>query len=84
MEAIYLVYYHAYDMDASNKVFIFATHDLDKVEKYVHKFNRILKSAKEHYGLRYYGDDFWSDSDYDRYNLVDYISLCHYAQLEVR
>lgn len=78
---VYVVKYYGGSFGDHYEKIIFATTDKEFAEKYVNKFNGILKKWKEYHTTNS------TDSNYehlDRLDSLDNIHECYYEKLELR
>lgn len=92
MEKIYLVkYYGGIDSYFYEKT-VFATTSKSKADKYVAKFNKLLKKWKDYYsqfeenkvGFRCLKDEFINKGIYSRWQSLGNITKCYYYEIEFR
>lgn len=84
---MYIVKYSAGEWDDYYQVNIFVTADKELAEKYVEKFNSILKKWKDYfsqfvdeYGL--FKEEY--EEMYDRYYVITKVDICYYNEIEFR
>lgn len=92
MKKAYLCYYSAGGYDDYRNVNIFVTESLTKANKWMRKFNRILKKWKEYYSqfetkgygsFKWIGDEF-IEKHYDRWSSLRNINRAYITEIEIR
>jgi Fe-S oxidoreductase len=87
MDIMYIVKYSGGEWDDYYTSDIFVTSNKEVAEKYVEKFNNILKKWKEYYSQ--FAGDYGSIKEeyiemYDRFYSLKGINKCYFKEIEIR